>query len=201
MSYSSCKSIERLPTQFPSRKQNKRNFRYTKIAGLCSRNRVVTAGTCPRSFQCTTLLVDLFALSSVDHYVFIGFKYFHFIEQTRIRELGRQRIPDEYGHVLSCADQIVEVRDIFVQILVIHHLHDTLFHVNLQVRQIHHHSSFMIDGTPDGDFNYRKKKYRLVVYFFDLLYLEMYLCSCAHDHLDCCIWKISLDFLHLSTTD
>lgn len=88
---------------------------------------------------------SLFSL--VDNKVLISFPQLYFVQQFRFVESPKHRLPDEDCDVLSCRWSGLEVRDVFIDVHVVEWLHDCIVHHLLQIRQIHHHSSFTVNWT------------------------------------------------------
>lgn len=92
-------------------------------------------------------------ISTIVNYILFCFMNFD-LKQQVCREVFLQLIPDKYSKVFCCAHFIFEVWYIFVYIPVVQCLHYSFLHENLQVHNIHNHSSDRINRSFQSDFNF-----------------------------------------------
>ena len=85
---------------------------------------------------------DLFLLATINDDILIRFVDFDFVEKGWVWQRRDHLTPYEDSYVFRSAYMISEVSHIFVQVLVVHDVHNTGFHVLLQIGDVDDHSSF-----------------------------------------------------------
>lgn len=97
------------------------------------------------------VMIRVKLLTPVDDRVLVRLVDLHLVQQVRLGHNELQTVPDKDGHVFRCAGQILEIRNVLIQVEMIQLLHNRLVHVFLQIGDVHDHPGFGINRTPDGD--------------------------------------------------